>query len=93
MSTGYGKKIEREDEMRKLDANTAAPFQKIAAAARITGLSTYFLRNGCKDGTVPHLLSGTTYYINVPRLLEQLDAGPVGARAPLPERENKGATG
>lgn len=76
--------------MKKTNVNTAAPFQRITAAARITGLSTYFLRKGCKDGSVPCLLSGTTYYINIPRLLEQLDAGPVGAVAPLPEREGSG---
>lgn len=76
--------------MKKANANPAAPFQKIAAAARITGLSSYMLRLGCKDGSIPHVKSGTTFYVNVPRLLEQLDAGPVGAVAPVPEREGSG---
>lgn len=49
-----------------------APFQKIADASRITGLSQYFLRNGCKSGAVPHIKSGTTYFINVPALLKKL---------------------
>lgn len=75
--------------MKKTNVNTAAPFQRITAAARITGLSTYMLRLGCKDGTIPHIKSGTTYYINLPRLLEQLGVGPVGAVAPLPEREKE----
>lgn len=69
---------------------TGTPFQKIPEAARTTGLSTYFLRRGVRDGSVPHILSGTTYYINVPRLLEKFDAGPVGAGVRLLERE-KGA--
>lgn len=69
---------------------SGTPFQKIPEAARSTGLSTYFLRRGVRDGSVPHILSGTTYYINVPRLLEQLGAGPVGAGAPLPERDAEG---
>lgn len=73
--------------MIRAKSNANAPFQKITEAARITGLSTYFLRNGCKDGSVPHILSGTTYYVNVPRLLEQLNAGPVGAGAPLLGRD------
>lgn len=47
-----------------------APFQRIPAACRITGLSQSFLRAGCKDGTVPHLKSGNTYYVNVQALLE-----------------------
>lgn len=51
---------------------TGPPFQKIAQASRTTGLSQYFLRSGCKDGTVPHIKSGTNYLVNVPALLEQL---------------------
>ena len=48
------------------------PFQKITDAVRTTGLSAYYLRRGCKDGTIPHIKSGTTYFINVPALLRQL---------------------
>ncbi len=51
-----------------------APFQKIAEACKTTGLSQYFLRKGCKEGTIPHIKSGETYYINVPALLRQLGA-------------------
>ena len=50
------------------------PFMKIKDAARVTGLSMYYLRTGCKDGSVPHVKSGTVYLVNVPRLLEKLDA-------------------
>ncbi len=50
------------------------PFQKIPDAVRTTGLSAYYLRGGCRDGTVPHIKSGSTYYINVPALLRQLGA-------------------
>lgn len=50
------------------------PFQKIPEACRTTGLSQYFLRKGCKDGSIPHIKSGPTYYINVPELLVQLGA-------------------
>lgn len=52
---------------------TSAPFQKIPDACRITGLSKYFLRNGCKDGSIPHIKSGGVYYINVPALLKKLE--------------------
>lgn len=48
------------------------PFQGIAQACKTTGLSMYFLRKGCKDGTVPHVKSGSTYMINVPALLRKL---------------------
>ncbi|MFB2020210.1 hypothetical protein ACEVJL_01820 [Pseudoflavonifractor sp. P01025] len=50
------------------------PFQKIPEACKTTGLSQYFLRNGCRDGSVPHVKSGTTYMINVPALLRKLGA-------------------
>lgn len=50
------------------------PFQKIADAVKTTGLSAYFLRLGCRDGSVPHVKSGGTYYINIPGLLRKLDA-------------------
>ena len=52
--------------------NAAKPFQKIPEACRTTGLSQYYLRKGCKAGTIPHIRSGPTYYINVPELLRRL---------------------
>ena len=60
--------------MRKNKSDPSAPFQKIVDACRITGLSQYFLRQGCKEGSIPHIKSGQTYYINVPELLRQLGA-------------------
>ena len=33
----------------------------------------YYLRQGCKNGTVPHIKSGGVYYVNVPALMEELD--------------------
>ena len=47
------------------------PFQGIAQACKTPGLSMYFLRKGCKDGTIPHIKSGTVYLINVPALLRK----------------------
>ena len=54
--------------------NDSAPFQRIPAACRITGLSQSYLRAGCKAGTVPHVKSGSTYLVNIPALLRQLQA-------------------
>ena len=50
------------------------PFQKIPEACRTTGLSQYYLRRGCRDGSIPHIKSGSVYMINVPALLRQLGA-------------------
>jgi len=49
-----------------------APFQKLKDASTTTGLSQFYLRRGCRDGTIPHIVSGNTYYINIPKLLEKL---------------------
>lgn len=50
------------------------PFQKISEAVKTTGLSAYYLRRGCRDGSIPHIRSGTVYLVNVPALLRQLGA-------------------
>ena len=54
--------------------NTQTPFQTIRDACATTGLSMYYLRQGVKAGTIPHLRSGEKYLINVPLLMEKLDA-------------------
>lgn len=59
------------------------PFQKIKQASEITGLSQYYLRRGCKDGSIPHICSGHVYLINIPALLQKL-----GATEGEEEREN-----
>lgn len=41
------------------------PFQKIEDAVRTTGLSSFFLRKGCRDGSIPYVRSGRTIYVNV----------------------------
>lgn len=52
--------------------NLSVPFRKIPDATKITGLSQFYLRQGCKNGTIPHVMSGTTYMVNVPGLLRKL---------------------
>ena len=59
-----------------MESGYQVPFQKIQQASKTTGLSMYYLRNGCKDGTIPHVKSGGTYYINIPGLLRNLEAMP-----------------
>lgn len=53
------------------------PFQTIPETSRTTGLSKYYLRKGCQEGTIPHVKSGTVFYINVPALLKMLGADPL----------------
>ena len=59
-------------EITRKESMPTVPFQKITEACKTTGLSRYFLRQGCKNGTVPHIKSGGVYYINVPALVDEL---------------------
>lgn len=54
------------------EGKTVTPFMTIPEAAKFTGLSKCFLRAGCKDGSIQHVMSGTTYYINIPVLLDSM---------------------
>ena len=56
---------------RTVDLN--APFQRIPATARITGLSQSDIRRGCKSGRYPYIMSGRDFLINVPLLLTMLE--------------------
>ena len=53
--------------------NETKPFMNIREACNYTGLSQRFLRDGCKSGTIPHLMSGNVYMINVKLLMNTLD--------------------
>ena len=56
----------------KYEMKISKPFMTIAEAAKVTGISQYYIRNGCKDGSIPHIKSGRTYLVCVPKMLEQL---------------------
>lgn len=47
------------------------PFQKIEDVVQTTGLSAWFLRRGCRDGSIPCVRSGRTIYVNVAAFLRQ----------------------
>lgn len=51
-----------------------APYQGIPGASRISGLSRGFIRDGCKAGTIPHLMVGGEYRICMSLFLQQLEA-------------------
>lgn len=48
-------------------------FCSIKEACAETGLSQYYLRRGCKAGTIPHVVVGTKFMINLPLLLKKMD--------------------
>ena len=49
-----------------------APFQLIRAASALTGFSQKYLREGCRMGSIPHVMCGNRYMVNVPLFLHQL---------------------
>ena len=65
--------------MRPKEINLNAPYQSPRNAAYITGLSLWYIREGCKAGTIPHIRVGRDYRVNVPLLLEQMNRESVGA--------------
>lgn len=89
--------------MRRQTEQTA-PFQTIASTARITGLSACSIRQGVRDGTIPHVRRGdggnAVYLVNLPLFLRLLEGeslenlrgnkeAPVGAATPA-EAQTRG---
>ncbi len=58
------------------------PFQPIKEAAKSTGFSQFYLRQGVKAGAIPHIRSGNKIYINVPLFLQQMDIQSATNQAP-----------
>lgn len=48
-------------------------FSTITETVKITGLSEYFVRAGCRDGSIPCIRSGVKYLVHLPAFLAQLD--------------------
>ena len=67
--------------MPKRNTDLNAPYQSIKNTSFLTGLSQGYIRNGCKTGTIPHIMIGTEYRINVPALLAQLNDTSTGVTA------------
>lgn len=53
--------------------NQDKPFRTVNETIAATGLSEFYLRQGIKNGTVPHIRSGNAIFINYPMLMERLN--------------------
>ncbi len=49
------------------------PFQSIKATCNSTGFSQYFIRQGVKNGTIPHVRCGNKILINVPLFIQRMN--------------------
>lgn len=56
-----------------MNCSPEKPFMSLTEATKVTGLSTYYLRRGCREGSVPCIKSGAKFFVNVPALLRKLD--------------------
>lgn len=56
----------------KKASQEGTPFCSISEAARRTGLSTYFFRQGVKDGSIPHIKSGRSIFVNLAKWNEEV---------------------
>ena len=52
--------------------NPDAVFQSIRTTAEITGLSQKSIREGCREGSVPHIRVGSDYRVHLPNFLRML---------------------
>lgn len=48
-------------------------FYSVKDTCMATGLSQYYLRQGCRAGTIPHIRVGNKIMVNVPLMLVQLE--------------------
>ena len=60
--------------MAKRSFDREAPYQSLRGASCLTGLSIGYLRDGCKQKTIPHVMAGKEYRVCMPLLLRQLEA-------------------
>ena len=73
--------LQEEKNLYQLKRNPNAPYQKIKEACKTTGLSQYYLRAGCRDGSIPCIRCNGVYFVNIPAFLQQLDEQSKSAKA------------
>ena len=65
------------------DVSVPRPFMTIKEAAKYTGLSYKYIRNGCLKGEIAYVPNGRIYMINMPLFMESLYNISVGTKKPL----------
>ncbi len=78
ISLAYSRMRKEDKDMGKA-YDPAKPFQNIANASRITGISQFALRQGCRNNTLPHIRCGKSYLLNMRLLQQYLDEQSVAA--------------
>lgn len=58
----------------KYDPETMGIYVGLSCSSKILGLSDYQLRRGIKEKRYPHIKRGQTYLLNMPLMIQQLEA-------------------
>jgi len=54
--------------------NDTPILQSVEQASKTLGVSKYWLREGLKAGTIPHMKSGAKYLVNIPATIARINA-------------------
>lgn len=57
---------------RKREANPNSEYLSSRDACAVTGVPMSVIRNGCRAGTIPHVVCGKTFYVNMAALRSML---------------------
>ena len=60
------------DAKRKREVNPNAEYLSPRDACAVTGVPMGVIRNGCRAGTIPYVLCGKTFYVNMAALRSML---------------------
>ena len=67
-------KVTAANNVNHSQAFSGVPFQDMKQTAKSLGLSYYYIRQLKRDGKLPGIYNGNIFLVNVPLLLESLNA-------------------
>lgn len=72
-TSATNERLKKVDNLVFVDTQITKRFLSIAEAAKVTGVSSYAIRQGVRSGLFPAVRIGTKYMVNLPALLEALE--------------------
>ena len=70
-----------KDNILKKEANLDAEYLTPRHACAVTGLSVGYIRSGCRQGRIPHLVCGQTFLVHMPSFRRMLSDAAQEGRA------------
>lgn len=72
-TSAMNERLKKADTLVIADTQVTKRFLSIAEAAKVTGISSYAIRQGVRGGLFPAVRVGQKFLVNIPALLEVLD--------------------